>query len=174
MLRDYKKIARLSYILIVVAVVLLALSVVFIVTDSPESRTVSVPAGSTYTLRYNTTVAQGDYLFYSVVANDSKANFTAYLLAPTGTVIAMGNLSGNGSMKKDIVAGETGNWTLVVRNNANINAFARLSIYKISYLVTYTVIFGLTLFASGFVLLLVSVNLRKRENSFSRRQRDLE
>jgi len=173
-LRDYKKIARLSYILIVVAVVLLALSVVLIVTDSPESRSVSIPAGSTYSLRYNATVDQGDYLFYSVVANDSKANFTAYLLAPTGSKIAMGNFSGNGSMKKDIVAGEAGNWTLIVKNNANINIFAKLSIYKISYMATYTIVFGLTLFASGIILLLVSVNLRKRENSFSRRQRDLE
>ncbi len=174
MLRDYKKIARLSYILIVVAVVLLALSVVLIVSDSPQSSGVSIPAGSIYSLKYNTTVNQGDYLFYSVVANNSKANFTAYLLAPTGLEIAMGNLSGNGSVKKDIVAGESGNWTLIVKNNANLNIFAKLSIYKISYIATYTIVFGLTLFASGFILLLVSVNLRKRENSFSRRQRDLE
>ncbi|MGC8514524.1 MAG: hypothetical protein ACP5OC_00115 [Thermoplasmata archaeon] len=174
MLRDYKKIARLSYILIVIAIVLIALSVVFIISDTPESKDVSIQAGSSYHLTYNVTIKQGDYLFYSVVANNSRANFTACLVAPSGAVTAIGNITGNGSLKKDVVAGDSGNWTLILKNNANLNAYARLTVYRISYVVTYTIVFGVSLFASGFILLLVSFNLRRREGSYSRRQRGLD
>ncbi|MCL4452243.1 MAG: hypothetical protein M1327_06435 [Candidatus Thermoplasmatota archaeon] len=174
MLRDYKKIARLSYILIVAAIVLIALSVVFIASDSPESRDVSVLPGSSYHFVYNVTIDHGDYLFYSVVSNNSSANLTAYLITPAGTVTSMGNITGNGSLKKDLVAGDSGNWTLVLENNGKVNAYARLTVYRISYLVTYTIVFGISLFASGFILLLVSLNLRRREGSYSRRQRGLE
>lgn|GEM_PF-5296756 len=174
MLRDYKKIARLSYILIVIAIVLIALSAVFIISDSPESRSVSIQGGSTYQLTYNVTIKQGDYIFYSVISNNSRANFTACLIAPSGAVIAKANITGNVSLKKDVVAGESGNWTLILKNDANLNEYARLTIYRISYLVTYTIVFGASLFASGFILLLVSFNLRRREGNYSRRQRGLE
>lgn len=174
MLRDYKKIARLSYVLIVTAIVLVALSIVFIASDAPESRDVGVLPGSSYHFVYNVTIDQGDYLFYSVVSNNSSANFTAYLVTPAGAVTSMGNLTGNGSLKKDLVARDSGNWTLVLENNGKADAYARLTVYRISYLVTYTIVFGISLFASGFILLLVSLNLRRREGSYSRRQRGLE
>lgn len=174
MLRDYKKIARLSYILIVIAIVLIALSVVFIISDSPESRDVSILTGSSYHLTYNITIKQGDYIFYSVIANNSGANFTAYLVEPSGAVTAIANITGNSSLKKDVVAGESGNWTLVLKNNAKLSEYAKITIYRVSYLLTYTIVFGASLFASGFILLLVSFNLRRQEGSYSRRQRGLE
>ncbi len=174
MLRDYRTIGRVAYIVIFLALVLIALTIVIVSSSSPMSRSTTIQSGSPYEITYNQSVNAGDYLFYTITTNSTSGSLSAYLIGPGDVHLAYLNHTGSGTMKGSAVASSQGNWSLYIAENANTSQRVSLTVYRVSYASTYTLVFSLSLLPSGLVLLLFSSHLKKVEASLSRRQRRLE
>ncbi len=174
MLRDYRKIARIAYILIVVAIVLFAISGVILTTNSEIHRTENIAANGSVSMKYNTSIQVGDLIFYTVSSNESSANITSYILVSNGIQAGYANLTGAGSVTREYVSGSSGNISLIVINNSNESSNVSLSIERISYTVIYTIVFGLAFLPSGLILLVAAFRIRNRERPISNRQRDFD
>ena len=174
MLRDYRKIARIAYILIVVSIVLFAVSGVILTTNSEMHRTEIISANGTVSMNYNASIQVGDLVFYTLSSNQSSANLTSYILQSHGLRTGYANLTGSGSVTREYVSGSPGNISLVVVNNSNESSNASVSIERISYTVIYTIVFGLAFLPSGLILLVAAFRIRNRERPISNRQRDFD
>lgn len=179
-LRDYRNIARTSYILIVIALVLFSISIVMIYSNSaqkwptnPANPLVLAPNEKT-SLVYNTPVHQGDDIYYSALSNDSYANVSIFLVEPSGKSISLSNLSGTIQISGQIVASETGNVSFLLVNHANRSTYMNLTADRISFYTIYTLVFGFSTMASGIVLLVVASRVKRSEGRLSRRQRGMD
>lgn len=179
-LRDYRNIARVSYILIVIALVLFALSVELIYSDSPMKWPASpeshfqVGAGSNTSLHYNASISKGDDLFYTASSNQTFANVSIYLLEPTGPKIPLKNITGTTQVSGQIVLPQPGNATFLLVNNGNRSAYVNLTADRISYLTVYTLVFAFASMASGIVLLIAASRVKRGEGRLSERQRRMD
>ena len=174
MLRDYRKIARIAYILIVVSIVLFAVSGVILTTNSEMHRTEIISANGSVSMNYNASIQVGDLIFYTLSSNQSSANLTSYILQSHSLRTGYANLTGSGSVTREYVSGSSGNISLVVVNNSNESSNASVSIERISYTVIYTIVFGLAFLPSGLILLVAAFRIRNRERPISNRQRDFD
>ncbi len=180
-LRDYRNIARLSYVLIVVAIVLFAFSIDLIYSDSPAQWSTDsgnpvllAPNGGNATLHYNVSFQQGDDIYYRASSNNSLANVTMKLIEPSGTQILLGNITGTSPLSNQLVVSQYGNYSFLLINNANSSTYVNLSADRISFYAVYTLVFGMATMASGLVLLILSYRIKRGERRLSRRQRRLD
>lgn len=180
-LRDYRNIARISYVLIVIALVLFSLSVVLIYSDSaakwpsnPNNPLILEPNGGSVSLPYNVSINQGDDIFYTASSNNSHANVSLILLEPSGAKIALGNITGTKQISGQFVVAQSGNVSFQLVNHANKSTYVNLTADRISFYTIYTLVFGFATMASGIVLLILASRIKRGERRISQRQRGLD
>ncbi|MCL4479960.1 MAG: hypothetical protein M1113_00520 [Candidatus Thermoplasmatota archaeon] len=153
-----RRISRIAAVIIVLSVLLFGLSIYSIEHGVRTYHDVKIPSGSGGSVMFReNNVSAGNDIEYSVSgANSSLINVTAYLVAPNGDKMIPVSSDNGTSLSQVIVAGYSGNWTLVLLNNAKSVATVDVTITNIPYVWLLGAIFGFILLILGIILLAIS------------------
>lgn len=157
-----KRIIRIATVVLVISVLLFGLSVYSIEHGVRTYNDVVIPVGTNHSIMERN-VTSGNDIEYSVSGSaGSSVNITAYLIAPNGD--HEGKISFDAhSGSQVIVAGYTGNWTLVVRNNAFASATVDITISNIGYTSLLGAVFGFILLIIGIAMIGINSYTRYME-----------
>lgn len=153
-----RKIAKIAAAIIVASVLLFGFSVYSIehgVRTYHDVRILSGP-GSSLAFTVNNVAAGNDIEFSVSGTNSSLINVTGYLVAPNGDRMNSVSSDNGTSLSQVMVAGYSGNWSLVVVNHAKSAAVVDVTITDIPYLWLLGAIFGFILLILGIILLAIS------------------
>ena len=150
-----KRIVRIAAIVLIVSVILFSYSVYSIESNVSTHRNVSVLPGSASSVSiHEDGVQAGNDLEYIIAShNGTGINVTAYMLSPSGVHSAALSIININQGSKVFVADSSGNWTLVITNNAHTSAVVDVTITDIGYLYLIGAIFGFILLIVGIVMI---------------------
>lgn len=165
------RILKIGGILIVASIVLFAVSVYLIESNTTSASSISIAPGNTYTLTGGF-VNSGDDIDYTVTSNFSTFNITAFVSITSGTIFGNETAVKKSSLTGVYVSPGSGNISLTIRNTGTQTINIDASIGTIGYSTLLTVIFGFVLLPSGIVLVGVYYYSRHAERRKEKRLRE--
>ncbi|MEM0156880.1 MAG: hypothetical protein QXN26_02300 [Thermoplasmataceae archaeon] len=150
-----KRIVRIATIILVVSVILFSYSVYSIESNVSTHNNVTVPSGaaSSVSISENGVQAGNDLEYIIASHNGTNINVSAYMLSPSGVHSGILSIVNVNQGSRVFVAGASGNWTLVITNNAHTLATLDVTITNIGSIYLIGAIFGFILLIVGIVMI---------------------